>query len=104
MGWFQYYRLLEQYKGDLTRASKMELEWAAQGNPNTPEAARKLAEEKYNETHRRFKIIDCNGVEIPGLYGGFEYRTFEQATRLIENINKKGEYPPYRIVAVKEAN
>lgn len=100
MGWFQYYRLLEQYKGDLSKATPQEMEWAARGNPDNPHDARELAEKKYRET-QRFKILDCNGVEMPGLYGGFEYRTFEQATKLIENLNKDGEYRPYKMIAVE---
>lgn len=49
MGWFQYYKLLEKYEGDLSKATRLEMKWAATGNPNTPEAARSLAEEKWKQ-------------------------------------------------------
>lgn len=52
MGWIQYYRLLEKYDGDLEKATGEELSWAARGNPNTPEAARALAEEKWEQENR----------------------------------------------------
>jgi len=51
MGWFQYYRLLENYDGDLTKASMEEMAAAARGNPNNPPDARALAERKYAEKH-----------------------------------------------------
>lgn len=51
MGWFQYYKLLEQYDGDLSKATKQEMKWAADGNPNNPHTARALAERKYREEH-----------------------------------------------------
>lgn len=49
MGWFNYYKLLEKYNGDLTKASKAEMQSAADWNPNNAPDARKLAEEKWKE-------------------------------------------------------
>lgn len=60
MGWFQYYRLLEQYSGDLSKATKEEMDWAARGNPNDPQTARDLAEKKYREEHeKQAKQFQC---------------------------------------------
>ena len=52
MGWTQYYNLLEKYNGDLSKASKEEMQVAFSGNPNDPESARKLAERKWEENHK----------------------------------------------------
>lgn len=49
MGWVDYYKLLEKYKGDLSKATKAELRIAAGRNPDNPVDARKLAEEKWEE-------------------------------------------------------
>lgn len=49
MGWYNYYSLLEKYNGDLSKASKNEMEFAALCNPNNPFDARRLAEEKWQE-------------------------------------------------------
>jgi len=48
MGWYTYYKLLEKYNGDLTKATKEEMDNAYKSNPNTPSRAREIAEEKYN--------------------------------------------------------
>lgn len=53
MSWRDYYRLLERYNGDLGKATKAEMASAARGNPNTPEAARRLAERKCWQDRRR---------------------------------------------------
>lgn len=47
MSWRDYYRLAEKYHGDLERATADELQAAAEANPNTPGAARDLAEREY---------------------------------------------------------
>ncbi|MHA1329593.1 MAG: hypothetical protein ACTSR2_00815 [Candidatus Hodarchaeales archaeon] len=49
MGWFTFYRLLEKYNGDLSKASKEELEFASRCNPNTPYEAKELAERIWRE-------------------------------------------------------
>lgn len=47
MSWRDYYRLLEQYEGDLSKATPDELQSARLGNPNDPASARRLAEINY---------------------------------------------------------
>lgn len=63
MGWFQYYQLLEEHNGDLSKASKEEMNWAAKGNPNDPHSARALAEKKWREEQEsKQSKISCNPV------------------------------------------
>ena len=52
MGWFDYYRLLEKYNGDLEKATEEEMRSAFRGNPNDPPSARALAEKKWEENQR----------------------------------------------------
>lgn len=47
MGWYDYYTLLEKYDGDLSRATKEEMSFAARCNPNDPPTARRIAEDTY---------------------------------------------------------
>ena len=49
MGWYTYYKLLEKYDGDLSRATAYEMEEAAKSNPNTPPRALEIAREKWNQ-------------------------------------------------------
>lgn len=56
MGWRNYYMLLEQYDGDLSKATKEEMAWAAKCNPNTPHDARALAEEKWKTKKRTSQL------------------------------------------------
>jgi len=49
MGWFAYYNLFEKYNGDLSKATKEEMDFAYRDNPNTPPEARALAEKKWKE-------------------------------------------------------
>jgi len=55
MGWFFYYKLLEKYDGDLSKAKDVELEAAAKSNPNDPVSARRLAEKKFNSKRKETK-------------------------------------------------
>lgn len=55
MGWFNYYNLLEKYKGDLSQAEKSELDYAAYCNPDNPPDARRLAEQKWKENQSKTK-------------------------------------------------
>lgn len=50
MSWLDYYRLIERY-GSVDKAPKAERVAAAKGNPNTPAAARALAERIWSEEH-----------------------------------------------------
>jgi hypothetical protein len=52
MGWHDYYRLLELYDGDLSRAGKEELEAAAETNRRDPDRDRRIAEKVYWEKTR----------------------------------------------------
>lgn len=47
MGWYDYYKLLEKYDGDLKAASKEEMDFCARANPNTPMAAARIAMREY---------------------------------------------------------
>lgn len=49
MSWLTYYKLLEKYDGDLSKATLRELDVARRANPNTPDAARELAVKKWRE-------------------------------------------------------
>ncbi len=49
MGWYDYYTLLKKYGGDLSKATKEEIEYAARCNPNDPPTARYIAEERYKK-------------------------------------------------------
>lgn len=49
MGWLDYYNLIESYKGDLSKASKEELDFAARCNPNDPITAKQIAYKKWAE-------------------------------------------------------
>lgn len=44
MSWLDYYELLQKYEGDLRRATKEEMAFAAKCNPNDPPRARAIAE------------------------------------------------------------
>ncbi len=47
MSWLDYYELLEKYDGDLRRATKEEMSFAARCNPNDPPTARAIAEKTW---------------------------------------------------------
>jgi len=47
MSWWDYYRLLKKYNGDLSKAKPEELEEAAKANPNDPSTALWIAMQKY---------------------------------------------------------
>lgn len=49
MSWLNYYRLLQKYNGDLTKATPDEMDNAYRANPNTPDRARDIAETKWKE-------------------------------------------------------
>ncbi len=53
MGWFNYYTLLKKYDGDLSKASKRELDFAEHCNPENPYDARALAEKKWKVEHEK---------------------------------------------------
>lgn len=57
-----YYRLLELYEGDLSKATGEELKIAANRNPNNPVAARTIAENKYRKDYKRSKCCKARMV------------------------------------------
>lgn len=53
MGWLTYYYLLEKYNGNLSKATKEEMDLAFRDNPNTPPEARVFAEKKWQENKKQ---------------------------------------------------
>ena len=49
MGWYDYYRLLKDYDGDINKVPKADIVWAARMNPNNPRDALKLAQKRIAE-------------------------------------------------------
>ncbi len=49
MGWYTYFRLLEKYNGDLTKATNDEMKDAYLSNPNNPPRALEIAREKFKQ-------------------------------------------------------
>lgn len=52
-----------------------------------------MSEEK-NKAETKYKILDCNGYEMPNHYSG-RLRTYEEAENMVKSLNEKGEYKPY---------
>jgi len=46
-----------------------------------------------------YKILDKDGVEIPDHWSG-RRRTYEEAKKMVDSLNKNGEYRPYTMVEV----
>lgn len=46
-----------------------------------------------------FKILDKDGVEMPDHYSG-RRRTYEEAKKMVDSLNKNGEFRPYIMVEV----
>lgn len=90
MGWFQYYKLLEDHDGDLSKASKEELEWAARGNPNNPADARKLAETKY-DLDKKARVRENPGredIKMNRIEGPNISETEQESNTLIKRMMK----------------
>lgn len=47
MSWLDYFALLEKYDGDLSKATREEMAFAAKCNPNDPPNARTIAEREW---------------------------------------------------------
>lgn len=58
MGWLDYYRLLEKYDADLSRATREELRAAKAANPNNPVDALVLAWKEYQRRKKRTVRLD----------------------------------------------
>lgn len=46
-----------------------------------------------------YKILDKDGVEMPDHWSG-RRRTYEEAKKMVDSLNKNGEYRPYTMVKV----
>jgi len=46
-----------------------------------------------------YKILDKDGVEMPDHWSG-RRRTYEEAEKMVDSLNKNGEYRPYTMVKV----
>lgn len=54
---------------------------------------------KEQQIHRFYKILDKNGIEMPNHWSG-RRRTYEEAKKIIDNLNKNGEYSPYTMIEI----
>jgi len=68
MGWLTYYHLLEKYNGELSKATKEEMDFAYRDNPNTSPEARALAEKKWEENNLR-KASKVNKAMSKAFFG-----------------------------------
>jgi len=48
---------------------------------------------------RFYKIVDKDGIEMPDHYSG-RRRNYEEAKKMVDRLNKNGEYRPYKMVEV----
>lgn len=46
-----------------------------------------------------YKILDRNGIEMPDHWTG-RRRTYEEAKKMLDGLNKNGEHRPYTMVEV----
>jgi len=53
MGWYTYFKLLEKYHGDLTKATREERKNAALSNPNNPRSALALARKQWKAEQQK---------------------------------------------------
>ena len=52
---------------------------------------------KSDNVSDRYKILDKNGVEMPGHWSG-RRRAYDEAKKMVDTLNKNGEYRPYTMV------
>tara|TARA_R110000744_G_scaffold296370_1_gene406240 strand:- start:8 stop:208 length:201 start_codon:yes stop_codon:yes gene_type:complete len=48
---------------------------------------------------RFYKIVDKDGIEMPDHYSG-RRRNYEEAKKMVDSLNKNGEYRPYKMIEV----
>ena len=48
---------------------------------------------------RFYKIVDKDGIEMPRHYSG-RRRNYEESKKMVDRLNKNGEYKPYKMVEV----
>ena len=51
------------------------------------------------EKTKKYRIVDKDGIEMPDHYSG-RRRTYEEAKKMVDGLNKNGEYRPYKMVEV----
>lgn len=51
--------------------------------------------------HKFHKIVDKNGYEMPEHYSG-RNRTYEEAQKMLNNLNKNGEHRPYKMIETQQ--
>ena len=66
MGWLNYYNLLEKYGGDLSKATRQEMLFAARCNPNDPVTARRIAEARWKDEQEE-KMVAANSGALTSL-------------------------------------
>ena len=70
MSWTEYYDILKEH-GSFRKAPKKEMEVAKRGNPNTPQDAMRIAQDKFNEEKYGCRVIthvhdeDCPKCGFP---------------------------------------
>lgn len=47
------------------------------------------------DDEKQYKILDCNGIEMPD-HGSGRRRTLEEAKEVVKHLNENGEHAPYR--------
>lgn len=50
-----------------------------------------------------YKIFDKNGIELPGHYSGGD-RSYDEVKKILDNLNKNGEYSPYTMIKIVNKN
>ena len=49
------------------------------------------------EKTEKYRIVDKDGIEMPDHYSG-RRRTYEEAKKMVDGLNKNGEYRPYKMI------
>lgn len=55
--------------------------------------------QQHNVSGSYFKILDKDGIEMPDHYTG-RRRTYDEAKKMLDGLNKNGEFRPYTMVEV----
>ena len=50
-------------------------------------------------THKLYKILDKDGVELPDHWSG-RRRTYDEAKKMVDNLNKNGEFSTYTMIEI----
>ncbi|GEM_PF-1600531 len=98
MGWLDYYRLLEKYDGDLSKATPEELEAAARANPNDPATALQIAMEKY-EAGKKEKMLKEYGIVLDRVISRNIWKLIEPHINALFNGSSIEDYHVYELDA-----